>query len=63
MIVASNDEIVLTLYTAGEIAAAVITGIILIIIGLSVILAIVITLKFRNDRHQCVKQGLKSEIR
>ena len=53
----------LCLYTAGEIAAAVITGIVLIIIGLSVILAIVITLKFRNDRHRRVKQGLKSELR
>ena len=53
----------LCLYTAGEIAAAVITGIVLIITGLSVVLTVVITLKFRNNRHQCVKQGLKSEIR
>ena len=54
----------LCLYTAGEIAAAVIIGVVLIITGLSVILVIiVITLKFRNDRHQRVTQGLKSELR
>ena len=53
----------LCLYIAGEIAATVITGIVVIITGLAVILAIVITLKLRNNRHQGVKQGLKSELR
>ena len=48
------------LYTAGEIAAVII-GIVLIIVGISIImaLAIVFALKLKNDKHQHVKQSMK----
>ena len=60
----NSDEIVLNFYnTVGEVTGIII-GVVLIIVGLSVIiLAIVFTLKFRNDKHQRVKQSLKSQIR
>ena len=46
----------------GEVIAITI-GVVLIIVGLSVTLAIVFTLKLKNDKHQHVKQRLKSQIR
>ena len=49
------------LCTAGEITA-VIVGVVLIITGLLVILAIVFTLKLRNDRHHVIYSS-KSELR
>ena len=54
--------IVFYIYTAGEMAA-IIVGVVLIIMGLLIIVAIAITLKLKNDRHQRVKQGLKPELR
>ena len=51
------------MYAAGEIAAIIIVTV-LIITALSVTCALAITLaKFKNDRHQNVIQGLKSELR
>ena len=52
----------IVLYTAGEIAAVII-GIALIIVGVSIIIILLVTLKLKNDRHQRVKQNLKSELR
>ncbi len=49
-------------YIAGEIAA-VIVGVVLIITGLLVILAILFTLKHKNNRHRHVIRSLKSELR
>ena len=51
----------LCFYTAGEIAA-VIVGIVLIIAGLLIMLAIVFT-KLKNDKYQCVTRNLTSELR
>ena len=59
--VATNSNIYF-LYTAGEITAAA-TGVVLVIMGLLILLAVIITLKLKNDAHQCVIQSLKSEIR
>ena len=58
----NSHKIALKLYAVGEITGIII-GVVLIIVGLSVILAIVFTLKLKNDRHQHVKQSLKSQIR
>ena len=52
----------LCLYTVGGVIA-IIVGVVLIIFGLSTMLAIVFTLKLKNDKHQRVKQSLKSQIR
>ena len=52
----------LYLYTVGGVIA-IIVGVVLIIVGLSIILAIVFTLKLKNDKHCRIKQGLKSQIR
>ena len=63
IVVATNsDKIVVYNYTVGEVTGIII-GVVLIIVGLSIILAIVFTLKLKNDRHQHVKQSLKSQIR
>ena len=58
----NSDEIVFYIHAVGGIIA-IIVGIVLIIVGLSVILVIVCTLKLKNDKHRCVKQNLKSQIR
>ena len=59
----NNDGIVFyNNYTVGEVTGLII-GIVLIIVGLSVILAIIFTLKLKNDKHRRVKQSLKSQIR
>ena len=57
----NSDEIVF--YNAAGEVTGIIIGVVLIIVGLSVILAIVFTLKLKNDKHQHVKQSLKSQIR
>ena len=61
-IIPNSDNYVL--YTAGEVTGVVI-GVVLVIMGLLIILlfAIVITLKLKNDRHQCVIRNLKSEMK
>ena len=53
---------IINYYTVGGVIA-IIVGVVLIIVGLSVILAIVFTLKLKNDKYQHVKQSLKSQIR
>ena len=51
------------MYAAGEIAAIIIVTV-LIITALLVTCTLAITLtKFKNDRHQNVIKGLKSELR
>ena len=54
IVTTNSDEIALKLYTVGEVTGIII-GVVLIIVGLSVILAIVITLKFKNDKHRHVR--------
>ena len=57
----NSDEIVF--YNAAGEVTAIIIGVVLIIVGLSVILAIIFILKLKNDKRRCVTQSLKSQIR
>ena len=50
------------MYTAGWISAIIIVAV-LIITALSITLAVIILAKLKNDRHQNVIRGLKSELR
>ena len=54
--------LIMIIYVAGEIAA-IIVGVVIIIMGLLVILAIAFALKLKNDKHHHVIRSLKSELR